>query len=120
MDTFPWITTFFAITIVSLVVINMANGIYQSCLFALAANLPKSYTNAVVTGMNISGTFAAVVLIVSLAVSPNPKISAIYYFTTAVIFLLVCLILQLVVNKNVSRLILANPASCVTVFGLWP
>lgn len=81
----------------------MANGIYQSCLFALAANLPKIYTNSILIGMNISGILASIVLIVSLGLSPNPKISAIYYFTTAVIFLSICFISQLYLTRNVSK-----------------
>ena len=102
LNTFSWITLFFILTIVSLILINMANGIYQSCLFAFAANLPRAYTNAVVTGMNISGTFAAIVLILSLVVSPDQRMAAICYFGMAVIFLIVCFLCQIVLVQNVS------------------
>lgn len=103
LNTFGWITLFFILTILSLILINMANGIYQSCLFACAANLPRSYTNAIVTGMNISGTFAAIVLILSLIISPDQRMAAICYFAMAVLFLIVCFLCQFALVQNVSH-----------------
>ena len=102
VDTSKWIHLYFTITVISIVVLNMANGVYQNCLFGSAANLPKKYTNIIITGMNISGTYSSIVLIFSIAIAPNPRVSAIYYFSMAVIFLIICSFTINILQSNVS------------------
>ena len=50
VETSSWPTPFFYLTIGCVVVLNMANGIYQNTVFGLAARLPVKYTGAVVLG----------------------------------------------------------------------
>ena len=50
VETSSWPTPFFYLTIGCVVVLNMANGIYQSTVFGLAARLAIKYTGAVVLG----------------------------------------------------------------------
>ena len=50
VETSAWPTPFFYLTIGCVVVLNMANGIYQNTVFGLAARLPVKYTGAVVLG----------------------------------------------------------------------
>ncbi|KAK3853085.1 hypothetical protein Pcinc_040353 [Petrolisthes cinctipes] len=90
IDSSEWVSIFFWITIASVVIINTANGIYQNTVYGLAARLPFSYTGAVVLGSNISGTFTAIINIVAIAMAPNIRTSAIYYFITALFVLLAC------------------------------
>lgn len=80
----------------------MANGIYQNTIFGLAAKLPIQYTGAVVLGTNISGTFTAVVNILSVAFTSSERTSAIYYFITALFVLLVCFDTYFALPLNVS------------------
>jgi len=89
-DSREWPGAFFWITMVTVVVLNMVNGIYQNTIFGMAAKLPGKYTGAVVLGSNISGTFTTVVSILSSLFSDNQRMSAIYYFITALFVLLVC------------------------------
>lgn len=49
------------------------------------------YTNAVIVGSNVSGTFTAVIMIISLLASPSLQSAAIWYFIAAVIALCVAL-----------------------------
>uniref|UniRef100_T1K2R5 Equilibrative nucleoside transporter 1 n=1 Tax=Tetranychus urticae TaxID=32264 RepID=T1K2R5_TETUR len=91
LDSSTWLNLFFILTMITIVVINMANGVYQSCLFGLAANLPSSYTNAILTGMNLSGTYSAIILIISITISPDQQTAAIFYFSTALVFLIICI-----------------------------
>lgn len=91
VDTRAWAGLFFYATMLSVVVLNMANGIYQNCVYGVAAKLPMKYSNAVVLGSNISGTLTSVISIVSIALSPSPRTAAIYYFLTAIFVLLACL-----------------------------
>ncbi|XP_050707594.1 uncharacterized protein LOC126992796 isoform X3 [Eriocheir sinensis] len=90
VDSADWPGAFFWVTMASVVVLNVANGIYQNTVYGMAARLPFSYTGAVVLGSNISGTFTAVINIMAIAVAPNVRTSAIYYFITALFVLLAC------------------------------
>lgn len=90
LDTINWVDEFFWATMVSIVIINIANGIYQNSVFGMAAKLPGKYTGAVVLGANISGTFVAIIKLVSHILSPDPRTAAIYYFITALFVLLAC------------------------------
>ncbi|CAH1784010.1 unnamed protein product [Owenia fusiformis] len=88
VDSSEWPGLFFGVTMGTVVVINMANGIYQNCVYGTAAILPMKYTNAVVLGSNISGTITSLIFILSIATSPNLRTSAIYYFISAIFVLL--------------------------------
>ncbi|KAF5296664.1 hypothetical protein FQR65_LT10204 [Abscondita terminalis] len=89
-DTHEWPGAFFWITMVSVVILNMANGVYQNTIFGMAAKLPSQYTGAVVLGTNISGTFTAIVRILSDTFASTLRMSAIYYFIAALFVLLSC------------------------------
>lgn len=89
VDSSDWSVEFFYITMGSAVILNMATGVYQNSTFGLAAILPMKYTNAIVLGNNLSGVFIAVINLVCLALAPNPRTQAIYYFVTAIVILLI-------------------------------
>ncbi|XP_035717328.1 NADPH-dependent diflavin oxidoreductase 1-like [Vespa mandarinia] len=90
MDTSQWPGIFFWITMISVIILNIANGIYQNSVFGMAAKLPGKYTGAVILGSNISGTFTAVINLISQIMAPNARTAAIYYFITALFILLAC------------------------------
>ncbi|CAH1957618.1 unnamed protein product [Acanthoscelides obtectus] len=90
IDTSGFAYGFFWITMITVVLMNMANGIYQNTIYGMAAKLPPQYTGAVVLGNNISGTFAAIVSLVSSMTTDNIRMAAIYYFITALFVLLIC------------------------------
>ena len=85
----------------SAVAINIANGVYQGCVYGAAAKLPMEYTNAVTIGMNLSGTIASLFMILSIAVSPSAKVVAIIFFSCAVVILTLCLITEFFLKNNV-------------------
>ncbi|KAG7200699.1 hypothetical protein KM043_001250 [Ampulex compressa] len=89
-DSSDWPGVFFWITMVAVVILNTANGIYQNSVFGMAAKLPSKYTGAVVLGTNISGTFTAVINFLAQIMAPNARTAAIYYFITALFILLAC------------------------------
>ncbi|XP_076249263.1 equilibrative nucleoside transporter 1 isoform X1 [Calliopsis andreniformis] len=89
-DSSGWPGAFFWITMVSVVILNTANGIYQNSVFGMVAKLPTKYTGAVVLGTNISGTFTALISVFAQYMAPNARTAAIYYFITALFILLAC------------------------------
>ena len=52
---------------------------------------------------NLSGTIVAVINLVCIAISPNPRTAAIYYFITALFMLLACFDTYFALPLNVSR-----------------
>jgi equilibrative nucleoside transporter 1/2/3 len=103
IDSSSWPELFFWITMVLAAVINMANGVYQGCVYGSAAQLPMKFTNAVTIGMDLSGTVASLLLILTIAIAPHPQQVAIYFFSSAVFILLLCLSSYLVLKDNVIR-----------------
>ncbi|XP_054157472.1 equilibrative nucleoside transporter 3-like [Oppia nitens] len=99
-DSSQWPEIFFWITMLLAFIVNIANGIFQCCVYGIAAKLPVQYTNAVTMGFNLSGVIAAIFLIISLSIAPTPKVSAVYFFSVAVIYLLLCFMNELFIRKN--------------------
>lgn len=98
VDSASWPAVFFWLTMASAAFINTANGVYQGCVYGLAARFPMKYTNAITIGTNVSGTIASLLSLLSIAVSHDSQMEAIVFFSFAVVLLTVCLV------KNVSRL----------------
>ncbi|XP_044727243.1 equilibrative nucleoside transporter 1 [Chrysoperla carnea] len=80
---------FFFATMTCVVILNSANGIYQSSVFGLAATLPSKYSGAVILGCNICGTITTLISILTNTLTSNKRTAAIYYFITALFILLV-------------------------------
>ncbi|CAK9298767.1 unnamed protein product [Gordionus sp. m RMFG-2023] len=91
MDTSTWSKIFFILTMITVVIMNCATGIYQSSIYGLAGSLPMKYTNVIIIGNNICGTLVALIYILMLYASPSPRIAAIWYFISAILILFVCL-----------------------------
>lgn len=89
LDSETWQGQFFWITMVSVVIINVANGIYQNSIYGIAAFLPFKYTNAVVIGLNLSGLVTSIIALIAEAATPDHRTSGIYYFLMAIFVLLV-------------------------------
>lgn len=92
IDSSGWRVQFFYTTIVTQIILHMANGVYQNCIFGTAAMFPGVYTNAILIGTNTSGTFTSLVNILTMWLSPEPRGAAIYYFVTALDVMVICLI----------------------------
>ncbi|PAA91711.1 hypothetical protein BOX15_Mlig032273g1 [Macrostomum lignano] len=91
VDSSQWPATFFGITIACIVLLNCCAGVYQSSAYGMAALLPMAYSNAIVLGNNVSGTVISLVNLASKAASSlNLQLTAILYFSAAVIILLIC------------------------------
>ncbi|XP_050304758.1 equilibrative nucleoside transporter 1 isoform X2 [Anthonomus grandis grandis] len=89
VDSSQWPDAFFWSTMIKVVILNMANGIYQNTVYGMAAKLPTKYTGAIILGNNICGTFTTVAYIFSHYVASSDKMAAIWYFITALLVLLI-------------------------------
>ncbi len=92
IDTYAWTSKFFAITIVIVVFINTASAVYGGTFFGVAGIIGQKYTQALMGGQGLGGTFAAVASILSLIGNSSPEESAFGYFLTAVFVICACMI----------------------------
>lgn len=104
LDSSSWPITFFYTTVISVTIVYMATGVYHNSIFGLSAHLPMIYTNAIVIGSNTSGTLTSIINIISIVISPNLKVAAVFYFSFAFFILLISLISYLLLPFNVSQL----------------
>lgn len=102
VDSTSWPSAFFFATMASVVVLNAAAGVFQNSTYGVAAPLPMSFTNAIIVGMNLSGTVSSLAAILTLAVASDPRTAAIYYFSSALAFLVLLLAVYGLLYRNVS------------------
>jgi equilibrative nucleoside transporter 1/2/3 len=104
-----WTDEFFALTLVSVFLMNAASSVFQSSTFGFAGILPQNYTSAVMSGQAVAGVFAALASILSLLISSSvhegqstsqtTKDSAYSYFGIACFVLVLCLISVFLLRK---------------------
>ncbi|EGT53691.1 hypothetical protein CAEBREN_25466 [Caenorhabditis brenneri] len=83
---------FYIVSLIIIMAMNGSNGLYQNSFFGLAADFPAQYSNAVVIGTNICGTFTSVLAsVATLAFSNQPQTVALIYFSISLAILIVCL-----------------------------
>lgn len=100
IDTSEHVVTFFIVTMVTIVLINAASSIFQNSLFGICSILPRRFITAVIFGSNSAGVITSISSIISIAISSNTKTSALFYFSTAILILIIALI----TNKIFQRL----------------
>ncbi|CAA92642.2 Equilibrative nucleoside transporter 3 [Caenorhabditis elegans] len=100
VETSTWLTGFFTLTIITIIVLNGANGVYQNSIFGLASELPFKYTNAVIIGNNLCGTFVTLLSMSTKAVTRNILDRSFAYFSIALITLVFCFISFHILKKQ--------------------
>ena len=50
VDTDSWQAAFFGLTIATVVILNVCNGIFQGAIFGLAGMFPPKYMDSILTG----------------------------------------------------------------------
>ncbi|CAL4062972.1 unnamed protein product [Meganyctiphanes norvegica] len=99
INTDDWQVKFFGVNMVVIFFVNVAGAIWQGGIFGLAGMFPGKFMTATMTGMGISGVFAAVARIVSLAAGADPVECAFIYFLIAVVFMILTLVVYLLLTK---------------------
>ncbi|KAI1293862.1 Equilibrative nucleoside transporter 3 [Halotydeus destructor] len=100
LDSTGWPAYFFFVTMATVIVLNMAGGVFQNSAIGVAAKLPMSYTNAIVTGMSLGSTFAALASIISIAISSGPQTAAIVFFSIVLVYLVILMGLYWSLHRN--------------------
>ncbi|GMR32240.1 hypothetical protein PMAYCL1PPCAC_02435 [Pristionchus mayeri] len=90
MDTWTWQGGFFALTLLSVILLNGTNGIYQNSIFGLVSDFPFKYTNAVIIGNNFCGTFVSIISIASTYLFESNELRAMVYFGISLLTIAFC------------------------------
>lgn len=90
---------FFVGTLVSVAVVSGASNLLCGSVFGISGHFPMRISQALISGQAMGGTLSAVASIVDLAVAKDVTDSALAYFLTADIFVLLCIVIYLLLPK---------------------
>ncbi|XP_053440125.1 equilibrative nucleoside transporter 3 [Nycticebus coucang] len=99
VDTSSWTCGFFVVTIVCMVILSSASTVLNSSIYGMSGSFPMRNSQALLSGGAMGGTISAVALLVDLAASSDVRDSALAFFLTAAIFLLLCMGLFLLLPR---------------------
>lgn len=101
VDTDSWQRAFFAITITTVVVMNIAAAILSGGLFGIAGQFPSEYMTAVVSGQALGGIFAALCEVISLTFGASPNTTALVYFSVAIVVMIISLLAYFLMSRTI-------------------
>uniref|UniRef100_A0A1I7Z3X4 Equilibrative nucleoside transporter 1 n=1 Tax=Steinernema glaseri TaxID=37863 RepID=A0A1I7Z3X4_9BILA len=92
VDSNTWVFGFFVMTMFSVAILNGANGVYQNSIYGVASAFPPKFTNAILIGNNICGTFVSIISILTILLSDDVRFAALFYFLVAFFTIVACLV----------------------------
>ncbi|NWW29967.1 S29A3 protein, partial [Panurus biarmicus] len=99
VDTSSWTTRFFALTVGCVAVVSSASTVFSSSIFGLSSCFPMRNLQALISGQAMGGTISAVASVIDLAAAADVTDSALAYFLTADIFIVVCIMVYLLLPR---------------------
>ncbi|XP_040906525.1 equilibrative nucleoside transporter 3 [Toxotes jaculatrix] len=99
VDTSDCTMEFFICTLASVAVVSGASNIFSGSVFGVSGHFPMRISQALISGQAMGGTLSAVASIIDLAVAEDVTDSALAYFLTADVFILLCIITYLLLPK---------------------
>ncbi|XP_054238498.1 equilibrative nucleoside transporter 3 [Indicator indicator] len=99
VDTSTWTTPFFALTVGCVVVVSSASTVFTSSIFGLSSCFPMKNLQALISGQAMGGTISAIASVIDLAAAADVTDSALAYFLTADIFIVICIMVYLLLPR---------------------
>ncbi|XP_071987469.1 equilibrative nucleoside transporter 3 [Engystomops pustulosus] len=96
VDTSYWTQEFFAFTLICVAILSGASNILTASVFGVTGRFPMKHSQSLISGQAMGGTVSALAAILDLSIASNVTDSALAYFLTADVFLLVCIIVYLI------------------------
>ncbi|TWW78715.1 equilibrative nucleoside transporter 3 [Takifugu flavidus] len=90
---------FLVATLACVAVVSGASNIFSGSMFGISGHFPMRISQALISGQAMGGTLSAVASVVDLAVANDVTSSALVYFLTADIFILLCIASYLLLPK---------------------
>ncbi|XP_067828513.1 equilibrative nucleoside transporter 3 [Heptranchias perlo] len=99
VDTSLWTYEFFGLTLACVVIINGASNVFVGSVFGEVGRFPMRNAQALISGQAMGGTLSAVASVVDLAAAGSISDSALAYFLTADVFLVICIVIYLLLSR---------------------
>ncbi|XP_066456579.1 equilibrative nucleoside transporter 3 isoform X2 [Eleutherodactylus coqui] len=99
VDTSFWTTEFFALTLICVAILSGASNILMASVFGVTGRFPMKHSQSLISGQAMGGTVSALAAILDLSIASNVTDSALAYFLTADIFLLLCIGVYLILPR---------------------
>ncbi|KAJ0066718.1 hypothetical protein NL108_002343, partial [Boleophthalmus pectinirostris] len=90
---------FFVGTLVSVAIISGASNLFSGSVFGITGHFPMRISQALISGQAMGGTLSALASIIDLAAAKDVTDSALAYFLTADVFILLCISTYLLLPK---------------------
>lgn len=104
MDTSSWTGLFYGITLTLIAIINFSTGIYQVTMLGIGSACGPKSIHSINLGMASGGMIIAFLNILTLAVTPDIRRSAMAYFCTAAVAIFACIIgFMTLISKRIVR-----------------
>ncbi|XP_032868328.1 equilibrative nucleoside transporter 3 [Amblyraja radiata] len=99
VDTSTWTYGFFGLTMCCVAIVSGASNVFLGSVFGEVGRFPMKNAQALISGQAMGGTISAVASIVDLAAASSIEDSALAYFITADIFIVICIVVYLLLPK---------------------
>ncbi|XP_026879555.2 equilibrative nucleoside transporter 3 [Electrophorus electricus] len=90
---------FFAGTLASVALVSGASNVFSGSVFGISGHFPMKISQALISGQAMGGTLSAVASVVDLAAASDVSTSALVYFLTADVFILLCIAMYLLLPR---------------------
>lgn len=90
---------FFVGTLVSVAIVSGASNLFSGSVFGISGHFPMRISQALISGQAMGGTLSALASIIDLAAAKDVTDSALAYFLTADVFILLCIVTYLLLPK---------------------
>lgn len=87
-DTTAYRSTYLFISLTFVILLNVSNGLFQTCVHAMTSFLPISYRKTLMFGLYFGGSLITGLQIMSNALIKSQRLSYIYYFVVSILVLL--------------------------------
>ncbi|XP_073452805.1 equilibrative nucleoside transporter 3 [Aquarana catesbeiana] len=99
VDTSTWTMEFFALSLVCVAILSGASNVLTASVFGVTGRFPLQHSQSLISGQAMGGTVSALAAILDLSIASNVTDSALAYFLTADIFLLLCIAAYLLLPR---------------------
>ncbi|CAL8359417.1 unnamed protein product [Boreogadus saida] len=90
---------FFAGTLATVAVVSGASNLFTGSVFGISGLFPMRISQALISGQAMGGTLTAVAAILDLAATEEVTASALAYFLTADVFIIICIVTYLLLPR---------------------
>lgn len=90
---------FFIVTLASVAVVSGASNLFSGSVFGISGHFPMRISQALISGQAMGGMLSSVASIADLALAKDVTDSALAYFLTADVLILLCIITYLLLPK---------------------